>query len=61
MAPRLPRVNKELQAKVLDGKEAITCRPADLLEPELDVLTQELREKAKAEGFTLESRGEREN
>ena len=52
-------VNKELQAKVLDGKEAITCRPADLLEPELDVLTQELREKAKAEGFTLES-GERE-
>ncbi len=52
-------VNKELQAKVLDGKEAITCRPADLLEPELDVLTQELREKAQAEGFTLES-GERE-
>ncbi len=52
-------VNKELQAKALDGKEAITCRPADLLEPELDVLTQELREKAKAEGFTLES-GERE-
>ncbi len=28
-------VNKELQAKVLDGAEPVTCRPADLLEPEL--------------------------
>ena len=29
-------VNKELQARVLDGAEPVTCRPADLLEPELD-------------------------
>jgi len=46
-------VNKELQAKVLDGAEPITCRPADLLEPEMDRLEQELLEKAKAEGITL--------
>ena len=36
-------VNAELQARVLEGKPAITCRPADLLEPELDKLTDELR------------------
>jgi len=52
-------VNKELQAEVLDGAEPITCRPADLLEPELETLTTELREKAKAEGFKLET-GEKE-
>jgi len=52
-------VNKELQAKVLNGAEPITCRPADLLEPELETLTTELREKAKAEGFKLET-GEKE-
>lgn len=36
-------VNKELQAKVLAGAEAITCRPADLIEAEMDKLTAELR------------------
>jgi len=46
-------VNKELQDKVLEGAEPITCRPADLLEPELEKLTIELREKAKEEGFKL--------
>ncbi len=46
-------VNKELQARVLDGAEAITCRPADLIEDELDILTTELLEKAKAEGISL--------
>jgi oxaloacetate decarboxylase alpha subunit len=34
--------NEELQSRVLDGAEAITCRPADLLEPEMDKLTAEL-------------------
>jgi oxaloacetate decarboxylase alpha subunit len=52
-------VNKELQDKVLEGAEPITCRPADLLEPELEKLTKELREKAKEEGFKLE-KGEKE-
>ena len=46
-------VNKELQAKVLEGKEAITCRPADLLEPELDALQSELLEIAKEKGLKL--------
>ncbi|MGZ5050712.1 MAG: sodium-extruding oxaloacetate decarboxylase subunit alpha [Methylobacter sp.] len=46
-------VNKELQAKVLNGAEPITCRPADLLAPEMDKLVAEVREKAKAEGVTL--------
>ncbi len=52
-------VNKELQARVLDGAEPVTCRPADLLEPELDNLTEELRKLAKDEGIKLET-GERE-
>lgn len=45
--------NSELQTRVLDGVEAITCRPADLIEPELDVLTAELKAKAKEKGITL--------
>jgi len=35
-------VNAELQARVLEGAEPVTCRPADLLEPELDKQTEEL-------------------
>ncbi len=46
-------VDAELQAKVLDGGEAITCRPADLLNAELDTLTTDLLEKAKDEGISL--------
>lgn len=45
--------NKELQDRVLEGGEAITCRPADLLEPEMDKLTTELLQEADKEGFTL--------
>ena len=33
---------KQLQTRVLDGAQAITCRPADLIEDELDKLTNEL-------------------
>ncbi|UPQ88344.1 sodium-extruding oxaloacetate decarboxylase subunit alpha [Vibrio sinaloensis] len=47
------QVNAELQAKVLDGAEAITCRPADLLESEMNALTEELLTKAKEEGISL--------
>jgi len=39
-------VNAELQTQVLDGAEPITCRPADLLEPEVDKQTEELRKIA---------------
>jgi len=46
-------VNKALQDKVLNGAEAITCRPADLIAPEMDKLIAEVQEKAQAEGVTL--------
>jgi oxaloacetate decarboxylase alpha subunit len=46
-------VNPELQARVLDGDEAVTCRPADLLEPELEVLKAELLDLAKEKGISL--------
>ncbi|ELE8120183.1 sodium-extruding oxaloacetate decarboxylase subunit alpha [Vibrio fluvialis] len=46
-------VNAALQAKVLDGAEAITCRPADLLHAEMDHLTADLLAKAKADGISL--------
>ncbi|MEZ9596640.1 sodium-extruding oxaloacetate decarboxylase subunit alpha [Shewanella sp. 10N.261.52.F9] len=46
-------VNAELQQRVLAGKEAITCRPADLLESELGKLRIELKEKAEAEDIKL--------
>ncbi|MBD3634689.1 MAG: sodium-extruding oxaloacetate decarboxylase subunit alpha [Methylophaga sp.] len=45
--------NKELQDRVLEGAEPITCRPADLLEPEMDKLTTELLEKADVDGIRL--------
>ncbi len=45
--------NKELQDRVLEGAEPITCRPADLLEPEMDKLTTELLEKADVDGIQL--------
>ncbi|MDT8880061.1 sodium-extruding oxaloacetate decarboxylase subunit alpha [Halomonas saccharevitans] len=51
--------NEELQARVLDGGEPITCRPADRLEPEMETLTAELKEKAKEQGIRL-AEGERE-
>ena len=46
-------VNADLQARVLEGGEAITCRPADLLEPELSVITGELRALAREKGVSL--------
>ena len=45
--------NAELQARVLDGAEAITCRPADLLEAEMDKLTAELKGLASEKGIKL--------
>lgn len=35
-------VNKELQIRVLEGGQAITCRPADVIAPELAKLEEEL-------------------
>ncbi|HUL10753.1 MAG TPA: sodium-extruding oxaloacetate decarboxylase subunit alpha [Methylococcaceae bacterium] len=39
-------VKDDLQQRVLDGSEPITCRPADLLEPEMEKLTAELEKLA---------------
>jgi oxaloacetate decarboxylase alpha subunit len=46
-------VNAELQARVLAGDEPVTCRPADLLKPEMDKLTAELKTIAKEENIKL--------
>ncbi|BFM49457.1 sodium-extruding oxaloacetate decarboxylase subunit alpha [Marinomonas sp. THO17] len=45
--------NKELQQRVLDGADPITCRPADLLEPEVEKLTLELQDLAKEKQISL--------
>lgn len=46
-------VNKELQERVLEGKDVVTCRPADLLSPELDNLTAELEQLATEKSLNL--------
>ena len=46
-------VNAELQARVLAGDEPVTCRPADLIEPEVNKLTAELKALAKEENIKL--------
>ncbi|BBI59769.1 hypothetical protein HSBAA_10750 [Vreelandella sulfidaeris] len=51
--------NAELQKRVLEGGEPITCRPADNLSPEMDKLAAELKDKASAEGIRL-AEGKRE-
>ena len=45
--------NADLQAQVLEGTDAINCRPADLLPAELDSLTTELKAIANTKDFTL--------
>jgi len=46
-------VDAKLQARILDGKEVITCRPADLLDPEVDRLSTELQTLANEKGIKL--------
>ncbi|MCG7534687.1 sodium-extruding oxaloacetate decarboxylase subunit alpha [Pseudoalteromonas sp. OOF1S-7] len=46
-------VDTALQQRVLDGAEAITCRPADLIEPELAQLESDLLEKANSLSLSL--------
>jgi len=46
-------VDAALQERVLDGKEVITCRPADLLDPEVDKLSEELQNLAKEKNISL--------
>jgi oxaloacetate decarboxylase alpha subunit len=37
-------VNPEVQKKILGDEEPITCRPADLLEPELDKIREQIKD-----------------
>lgn len=47
-------VNSALQQRVLvDGEAALSCRPADLLEPEMEQLQHELLQRAAVEQITL--------
>ena len=46
-------VNAELQARVLEGGEPISCRPADVLGAELQSLTDELQTLASEQQITL--------
>ena len=46
-------VNADLQARALEGGEPITCRPADLLEPELGKLSDDLRSFVVTQGIRL--------
>ncbi|EJG0635919.1 sodium-extruding oxaloacetate decarboxylase subunit alpha [Vibrio parahaemolyticus] len=46
-------VDTELQQRVLEGSEPITCRPADKLEPELELLTTKVTTQAKAQNIPL--------
>jgi len=45
--------NRELQARALDGDEPITCRPADLIDNEMDSLISEVETLAAEKGLTL--------
>ena len=46
-------VDEALQKRALDGDEPVTCRPADLIEPEMEKLTKELEKLAKEKKIRL--------
>lgn len=46
-------VDGALQSRVLEGAEPIQCRPADLLEPEMDKLTREFQSLAEEKGIQV--------
>ncbi|UHD53151.1 sodium-extruding oxaloacetate decarboxylase subunit alpha [Salmonella enterica subsp. enterica serovar Indiana] len=46
-------VNAALQARVLEGSAPVTCRPADLLKPELAELEADVRRQAQEKGISL--------
>tara|TARA_B100001079_G_scaffold95919_2_gene82256 strand:+ start:4876 stop:6717 length:1842 start_codon:yes stop_codon:yes gene_type:complete len=46
-------VDSSLQQRVLDGAEAITCRPADKIEPEMDILEKEFDEIVADKSITV--------
>lgn len=48
-------VNADLQARVLKGGKPVTCRPADLIAPELEKITKNLQAIVKEKGISLSS------
>ncbi|MGS8589364.1 sodium-extruding oxaloacetate decarboxylase subunit alpha, partial [Salmonella enterica subsp. enterica serovar Infantis] len=44
-------VTAGLQARVLEGAEPVTCRPADLLNPELAELEADVKRQAQEKGI----------
>lgn len=48
-------VNKELQERVLAGSKPITCRPAELLEPEFDSIKEDLLALSKEKNFEIKN------
>jgi len=46
-------INSQVRSMAVGNQEVITCRPADLIEPELDKLRSEIEGLAKAEEDTL--------
>ncbi len=46
-------VNQKLQERVLEGASPITCRPADLINPEIDTITDEVTDKAAQDNVAL--------
>ena len=46
-------LDSDLQSRVLEGADPITCRPADLIEPEVESLTMELSKLAKEKNINL--------
>ncbi len=51
---RLPgEVNEEVRRKAIGDAEVITCRPADLLEPELDKYREEIKDRIRQEEDVL--------
>ncbi len=51
---RLPgKVNEEVRKKAIGDETVITCRPADLLQPELDKYREEIKDHIKQEEDVL--------
>ena len=47
-------VDTDLQARVLEGAEPVSCRPADLIEPEMKQLTVEVDRLAREKGLKVD-------
>lgn len=46
-------ISDEMRHKIIGDDEPITCRPADLIEPQLPTLTEEIKQYARSEEDVL--------